>query len=192
MAAVLVLAALGACGGKGADADAGAADAAVEKPARRDGYIIVEDRFEKVIPLVIHEAHMDLLVSCRQMQDHMKEGGKDIPLCYDPAKRARAAVKVIRVEHRPGATVDAMHVLGDSDEGAHFMVERTGTTFQLIDLAYATRRDGQNRGDEIRILAMGGKEARGAEAAAQPLLTELRALYPTARVEEVDVPGGTP
>ncbi len=35
---------------------------------------------EKVIPLVIHEAHMDLLVSCRQMQDHMKEGGKDIPL----------------------------------------------------------------------------------------------------------------
>jgi len=168
----------------GADASSSTADA----QARRDGRVRLDDQWQAVVPLVIHEARMDLFVSCRLVSEQAKEAGREAPpLCYGEARRQVGAVRVIRVEHQPGTSVDAMKRLGMLAEGAHFVVERTGSRFQLLDLAYAARRDGLVREDEIRVLAMEGGAPRGAAEAVAPLVAELVALYPGVRVEALDV-----
>ncbi|MCC6625146.1 MAG: hypothetical protein IT385_28120 [Deltaproteobacteria bacterium] len=165
-----------------------AAPEAAEVQARRDGRIRVDDQWRAVAPMIIHEAKMDLAVSCRLFIEQLREAGQPIPpLCYGEARRAAGAVRVIRVEHQPGTSADAMRRLAGRAEGAHFVVDRSGSRFQLLDLAFGARRDGLVRDDEVRVLAMDGGAPRGAAEATAPLVAELVALYPGARVEALDV-----
>ena len=179
-----------ACGSKAPEqADAqSASETKASDGIRRDGKIRIEDAWQPIEPLIIHEAKMDLVVACRLACDEAKRAGHDMPLCYDETKRGKGYVRVIRVEHHPGTTANAMHALGMAAEGAHFLVERTGGRFQTLDLSYSARREGASRRDEIRIVACDGEKPRASEAEVAPLVRELQALYPAARVETVDAP----
>lgn len=182
---VVALLALGACGGKEADAPDAAAPA--PKAARKGGRIRIADRFEAIVPEVIHEAKMDLFVSCKQLFDNAKSAGHEMPLCYDATKRDKSAVQVVRVEHRPGSAGDAMRTIGDAVESTHFVVEGSGSMYQLLDLAYAPRREGEYRKNEIRVLVMGGKDGHAGDGDGDRLVSALAELYPAAKIETLEV-----
>lgn len=161
-----------------ASADAAKAPA---RPARADGLVLVDDRQEPVAPFVMHDPHLDLFVRCQMKRDGAKKEGRTVPLCFDATRRQTDGLKVLRVERAPGDLGAVLRRLAASDEGAHFVVERTGTLHQVLDLAYTARRDGALRPDEVRVVTCH-------ESAWQKLADALKALFPGLRVEVTDLP----
>jgi hypothetical protein len=149
------------------------------KPTRLDGRVRLNDVWLELAPLVAHDAKMDLRTRCRIAQDEAKEAGRPVPpLCFEDRVRDREAIVTVRVERWPSLPV-AIRTLTATAEGAHFVIERTGSVHQTLDLAFAARRQGEVRPGEIRILA--------AEATAGAALAEaLVGLFPGARVEQAE------
>ncbi len=165
-----------ACGDKAPPA----ADAApVAKPARMEGQVRFADAWLEVAPLVLHDAKMDLRTRCRVAQDEAKETSRPVPpLCFGPDARPREAITTIRVERWPSMPA-AIRSLTATAEGTHFLVERTGSFHQTLDLAYPVRREGQLQPGEVRVLAADPSHGKA-------LVDALVTLFPAARVETVD------
>lgn len=125
--------------------------------------------------MIGHDARNDLFVGCLQLRDAAAKadaGGPPAALCYDPTPRS--ALKSVRVEyHAEQSFADAIAVLRKGPEAAHFIVERTGSIYQVLDLAYAPRRAGAYQAGEIRILS-GSTE--GHERLVAALKTQFEAL----------------
>ena len=193
----VVLAGLGVSGCRDAPATSGAAPAVAEpataraKPStspRLDGEVFARGERKRVVPFITHPPDMDLRNQCRHAVDDAKKAADkqpDVripPLCFDPEMRPASAMKVLRVEFRAGmATPEALAILRTADEGVHFLVEATGSLYQTLDVAYAARRDGVPRGDEIRVLS-GDPEGQA------KLVAALTGLYPGLQVIEVAAP----
>ncbi|PIE17196.1 MAG: hypothetical protein CSA66_06485 [Proteobacteria bacterium] len=151
-------------------------------PARLDGLVRLSDAWLKVGPHVGHEPRMDLSPQCRAKRDVANKAGEaEVPLCFDETPRARGAIDRVRVEIHRSTSPAALRRLAAADEGAHFIVERNGSTYQLLDLAYAVRRDGGYREGEIRVLS-------ATPDAADALVGELARLFPGAAVDRVERP----
>lgn len=176
------------CGERGQGAVAAdVAPADTAPPARKDGAVIFADRQERVTPFLMHDPHLDLFVRCQMKRDAAKRDGKPEVLCFDPTRRPAAAVTVLRVERTAGDLGGVLRYLSATDEGAHFVVEKTGTAHQLLDAAYAARRDGALRPHELRIISCH-------ETAWKPVAEALQALFPGLRVEvsELTPPSAPP
>ena len=189
----LAVVAAGAGGGCEARPQPQRAPAADVVAVRHDGVVRFADVELPVAPYVMHDPHLDLVVQCQLKRDADLQRGQDSPLCYASERRARDRVKVLRVEileREDGGRLDmarVMPVLAHHGEGAHVVIERTGTPHQLLDLAHATRRDGELRPDEVRVLCVHPADWR-------PLVESLEALLPGARRDVVRklVPGASP
>ena len=107
----------------------------------------------RVEPFVMRTPEMDLFVACRLAKEAREQAGEaPIALCYEPNKRA--SFSEVLVEEIPGSTAGVqMRILSSRNEGAHFLVEKTGTIYQILDMAYGPRREGQVRGEEVRVLS---------------------------------------
>lgn len=161
------------------------AEPAPAAPApRRDGVVRFADVQEPVVPFVMHDPSLDLVVQCRLKRDAELAAGHDAPLCYAEERRPRDAVKVLRVDVLDGgpqgrrAAASVLPALARVGDGLHFLVERSGTPYQLLDLAHAARRDGALRPDEVRVLCVTPGDWR-------PLVADLARLFPQARQEVV-------
>jgi len=152
--------------------------------ARLEGQVRVADRWTKVAPLVLHDAKMDLATRCLLLRDEAKGKGQDLPLCYDPHKRPERVITSILVEREDGMA-PAMQRLTRADEGVHFVIDRTGGIYQVLDLALVARRAGLYPEGEIRIIAC---EKAGEDA----LVRALQALHPGATVTYAQPAGRTP
>ena len=84
----------------------------------------------------IHHAapRMDLRPQCLMARDRAKKAGAVRPLCFEETQRKRADIKVIAVEIEPGGTRTGIRRLAQANEGAHFLIERTGSIYQVLDL----------------------------------------------------------
>jgi hypothetical protein len=178
LVAAALLCGLGACQRTPAPSAPAAPDAgaATAKPEALRGTLRKGDKSLRVGPIIAHSPGMDLFVRCRELVDR-SQGAQ--PLCYGPTKREQ--VSVLRVEYHPrlGGGV-AMQLLRAKDEGAHFVVEPSGSIYQILDLAYAPRRDGSVRAGEVRILS-------GSKPGSDRLVAALRALFPELTVQPVDL-----
>lgn len=176
---VFVLGALG-CNKADTGPDTGGVSPSADTTPRMDGKLRVKDQWVDVPPLILHDGKMDLFVRCKVMQEEATKAGREVPpLCYDPTPRPPEEIDVIRVERWLSLPV-AMRYLQGEAEGTHFLVERSGSTYQMLDLVYPVRRAGAFLRGEIRVVAT--DEKKGAT-----ITQTLRALYPKARVEEVDM-----
>ena len=81
-----------------------------------------------------------------------KNGEKNAVLCYDKKKRSKASVLRIETYDVKGFE-KARDAMAKKSEGAHFLIRQSGSIYQVLDLAYTTRRDGALRPDEIRVLS---------------------------------------
>lgn len=180
----VVMALLWIVPGCGERAEQGGSDvvtAAKAKPERSDGVVIVADRQLPVAPFVMHDPHLDLFVRCQMKRDAAKRAGESATLCFDPTRRSTTALRTLRVEKTGGDLGVVLRRLAATDEAAHFVVEKTGTPHQLLDVAYTARREGELRADELRIITCH-------EAAWKKLVDALTRLYPGLRVEVTDLP----
>lgn len=136
----------------------------------------------RVKPLILHPAHMDFRVGCLVDRDQArKRGDTPRPLCFDEDRRP-SPPKKLRIEYRLGMQVsESMKRLAGGGEAAHFVIEATGTLYQVLDLAHAALRDGELRLDEVRILS-------GNTGGTDVLVEILQAHYGTLEIERVDVP----
>lgn len=184
---VVAVIALGACRGEAAsngegDAAAASGDTSAPPHARRDGRMLVNDAWIEVAPKVLHDAKMDLSSRCKILRDDAKAQGRDAPLCYDPERKPARQVTRIVVERDLGMA-RAMRRLTAADEGVHFVVEKNGGIYQVLDLTFVVRHGGVYPDDEIRVVAC---QAEG-EAA---LVAALKELYPSAAVTTIDMTKG--
>ena len=142
------------------------------KAPYQEGYLRVNDRMERVTPFIGHSPSMDLYVQCQLAVDAAKKaGGGERPLCYDRERRER--FDIVRIEHAEGArSSHRIKALSHDAEGAHFLVESTGSLYQLLDLSYAVRRDGEYRKAEIRVIS-------GSEQGHEKLWRVLKKSYPS-------------
>ncbi|MCA9518177.1 MAG: hypothetical protein KC635_24735 [Myxococcales bacterium] len=166
-----------------ADADATAAtglDAAASgtQKKRMPGVVRWNDEMLPFGSLVLHNAQMDLRTQCRLLRDDEVKAGKPEILCYEDRVRDRDAVKRIRVEYGTTRVGPVMRVLRAKHEAAHFLVEKDGVAHELLDMAFAARRDGAVQPEEIRVIAMAPEVYQGFVAA-------LKALFPHAEVVTV-------
>jgi len=149
-------------------------------PQRMEGKLRVKDTWVEVAPLVLHDAKMDLFVRCKIVQEDAKKLGREVPpLCYDPTARDQATIATIRVERWLNLPI-AMRQMQMTAEGTHFLVERSGSTYQMLDLVYAVRREGELRKDELRVIAT--DEKGGAT-----IVGALKVIFPNAKLVEVDM-----
>lgn len=171
---------VGACGPREEPSVGPGAAETTTPPVRKEGKLRVNDQWVEVAPLVLHDGKMDLFVRCRLVQEDAKKLGHEVPpLCYDANKRVTDEIAVIRVERWLNLPI-AMRYLQVEAEGTHFLVERSGSTFQMLDLVYPVRRNGEFARGEVRVVAADDKKGAAITGA-------LRVLYPKARVEEVDM-----
>lgn len=169
-----------ACSGRGDDPTHTPDVAAPSADAQRlEGQVRIADRWEKVAPLVLHDGKMDLATRCRILRDEAKGKGEDVPLCYDTNRRPERRVTTITVERDLGLA-RAMRRLTARSEGVHFLVDRSGAIYQVLDLAYAPRHDGAYPEGEVRIVACNADAERA-------LIDALRALFPEAKVSTHDL-----
>lgn len=164
--------------------EAPAAPDAATPAARLDGQILFADSWTKVAPPVLHDAKMDLATRCRLLQGEARGHGSEIPLCFSPARRTPQAITTLHVE-RDEALPRAMQRLTKDNEGAHFVIDRSGGIYQVLDLAHAARRAGAYQEGEIRVVACHAESEKA-------LVAALHALYPAATVTIVPPPGATP
>lgn len=180
MAGLLTTAALGGCKSGEEAAASDANTMAKVTPQRMEGKLRVKDSWIEVAPLVLHDAKMDLFVRCKIVQEDAKKLGREVPpLCYEPAPRELTAITTIRIERWLNLPI-AMRQMQMTAEATHFLVERTGSAYQMLDLVYAVRRDGQVRKDELRIIAT---DEKGGAA----IVGALKLILPNAKVVEADM-----
>ena len=183
-AAIVALVALNAipwtaCGGHETPApDTTAAPTGV----RLAGQVRRDDKWLKVAPEVLHDGKMDLATRCLLLRDEAKSRGQEAPLCYAPTRKPGRAVTTIAVD-RDRDMAHAMMRLTAHDLGVHFVIDKNGAIYQLLDLAYVARHGDAYPEDEVRVVAC----ERKAEAA---LIEALRTLYPTAQVVTKEAPPG--
>ena len=136
----------------------------------------------RVMPLILHPAHMDFRVGCLLERDQARKlGDTPRPLCFDEDRRSSPPTK-LRIEYRLGLQVsESMQRLAGTGEAAHFIVEATGTLYQVLDLGHAARRDGALRPDEVRVIS-------GNSGGTNTLVEILKSHYGTLEVERVEVP----
>lgn len=175
--AIALVGLLSACGGakENASADASAPEVKVAVP-RLEGEVRQSDRWVKVLPLILHDAKMDLATRCLLLRDKRREEGKEAPVCYERSRGGQAVTRihVIRDKSLPVA----MARLTEASEAVHFTVDKSGAIYQILDLDFAPRRESAYRPDEVGVVSC---DAAG-EAA---LLAALQVLYPEAKVETV-------
>jgi hypothetical protein len=148
------------------------------------GAVRFDDAWLPVAPFVAHQGRMDLATQCLVRRDDAIAAGQgEIPLCYERAKRERAAIKTLRVELGRPSLREVVAALRGSDESAHFLVERSGSIYQVLDLVHGVRRDEVYRTDEIRI-ASAGPNARENAAG---LVSDLERLFPGLKTNYVEV-----
>ena len=181
----LAFASLAACAQKANDPETDAAGSATPAPtAPRNGSVRFDDAWLKVGPFVAHQAQMDLATSClNQREAALAKGATEVVLCYDRLKRDRGVIRTLRVETGYPAMRDAVKRLRDRNESAHFVIERSGSLYQILDIVYPIRRDESYRADEIRVLATGAEGAKHAEA----LLADLRQHFPGLQTISVEI-----
>jgi hypothetical protein len=164
----------------GATPKVGAQEAGRKAAPRRppEGQIRVNDRWVNATVFVGHDAQMDLVSGCQRLREAQQKAKAEVtPLCY--AEVDRPAVDTVRVEFDPQSTnAMAMGLLRANGEGAHILVERTGTPWQVLDLGFAARRGDAYPANEVRVLSANA-EGHGA------IIETLKAIYPGARVELV-------
>jgi hypothetical protein len=136
----------------------------------------------RVTPFVLHPHEMDLRVGCLVQRDQArKAGGEVAPLCFDEDRRPTPPKK-IRVEYRMGMrSSEAISGLAASGEAAHFLVEATGSIYQVLDLAHDGRRAGAIQADEIRVMS-------GNTGGSNTLIAALHGHYGPLPVQLVDAP----
>jgi hypothetical protein len=156
-----------------------ASDDAVAPPARLEGQVRIADRWHKVAPLVLHDAKMDLATRCLIARDEAKAKGHEVPLCYDPNRRADRPVTRIAVERDVGLA-RAMRRLTAAHEGVHFLIEKNGAIYQVLDLAYPARHDGAYLEGAVRVIACD-------EGAERALIAALQEIFPAATVTTTDM-----
>ncbi len=172
----LIIATTTACGGQKPSPDA---SPETSPKVRLDGRVRMNDIWLEVAPLVSHDAKMDLRTRCRVAQDEAKEQSLPVPpLCFEDKVRTAEQIDTIRVERWPSLPA-AIRTLTATAEGAHFLVERTGSFHQTLDLAFPARRAGEMRPTEVRVLAADPTHGKA-------LVEALASLFPKARVETVD------
>jgi len=177
-ALLCVALALAACQGR---SDPPPTPASAEAPpARLEGKVRVADRWVDVAPTVLHDAKMDLATRCRLHQGDARGRGADLPLCFSTTRREPAAIKTIRVERDAGMP-QVMQRLTRDTEGAHFVIDRSGGTYQILDLAFAARRGGDYPADEIRVITCNADAERA-------LVGALQRIYPAAQVTVAPAP----
>ena len=125
-------------------------------PAGHDsthGTIHMANKSLRVAPYVSHEPRMDLRTGCKASVDKAKKAGKmDAELCYDGTMRA--AAKTLRLETYTRKDFDvARRTMSAAGDAAHFLILPSGSIYQVLDIAFAPRRQGTIRPDEIRILS---------------------------------------
>ena len=105
-----------------------------------------------------HDAKMDLRIHCLTARDAAQksaEGDANAPkpeLCFDPKMVAK--ISRVRVETAKGATGGQLiRTLRSRNEAAHFMVERSGSLYQLLDMGLSPRRAGKIQRGEVRIVS---------------------------------------
>ena len=129
-----------------------------------------------------HQPQFDLRGQCLAGRDDIiDKGGDPGPLCFDERERAAAALDTLRIEFAPGLRLGkAMQLLRGGNQGAHFLVEATGSLYQILDLQSAARRGELWPAGEVRVLS-GSKEGQARLAAS------LVERFPALRVQEVDL-----
>ncbi len=193
------------CKQRGPDPDAGAATKGravktvapsygvpTRGPSSLPGQIRMSDKQWPSAAFVGHDARMDLQTVCRKAIDLAKkkaekEPGLPIPpLCFDAKPHNR--VRQIRVEFEAGARAGNMiGTLRTRSEAAHFMVERSGSVYQLLDLAYSPRRAGAYQAGEVRVLSARATTHKKLVGA----LTKLLGKVPVTEVATSFKPPGT-
>lgn len=179
--AAVIAVTLYACSGREAPAPADAT-AATSADVHLDGQVRRDDKWLAVAPVVYHDAKMDLVTRCLLLRDEARTHGREAPLCYAPTRRPERVVTTIAVE-RDQDMARAMMRLTGQDEGVHFVIDKTGAIYQLLDLAYVARHANDYPEGEVRIIACDPKS----EAA---LVEALRGLYPAAQVVTTEAPQG--
>jgi len=147
-----------------------------EEKVYKEGELHFADKRLRVVPFVMRTPEMDLFVACRLAMDaRVQAGAEPGELCYDPEKRE--AFSEVLIQEVSEATVGTlMGILGSRREGAHFLVEKTGTMYQVLDMAYGPRREGQVRREEVRVLS-------GSAEGTEKLLALLREHFPDFKVK---------
>lgn len=172
---------LAACSGdKKGEAD-GAGAPSPERPRPTGGLVRVADQWVDVAAKVLHDPKMDLVTRCRLARDEAKARGLEAPLCFDEAAGAKGARTITRIAVELDQNMArAMRRLTAKNEAAHFVVEKTGGIYQVLDLAYAPRHGESYAHQEVRVIACH-------EDSRKELVEALVALYPDAKVETTDM-----
>jgi|GEM_PF-1278581 len=164
--AALFVVAVPACKEKGPPLPKGAsakADPAGAAPKMGDtklpGRVLMGDKQWPASQFIGHDARMDLRTHCLSARDAAIKQAKTKPdqkvaqLCFDQSGK-RERVKAIRVDFAKGGRIGTMMAhLRANNEAAHFMVEGSGSVYQVLDLSLAARRDGSYQADEVRVLS---------------------------------------
>lgn len=110
--------------------------------------------------------------------DADKKAGREAKLCYDPKP---AKPTSIRIEHgdRKALKARLLQVRADN-EGYHFVIESSGSIVQVLDMAYAPRRNKEIRPGEILIISSHKKQE-------DTLLKSLKATFPGLKHEVTEL-----
>jgi hypothetical protein len=156
-----------------------------ETSVYKEGRLRVADRALPVVSFIGHMTAMDLVRACQMATDARKKAGDaDATLCFE--RGTNVPLKTVRIEHREGMLGSAsIQGLASVAEGAHFIIEPTGSVYQTMDLAHAVRRGATYRPGEIRVVS-GSLRGHGR------LLEALAEHWPTLVVEEVTLTNEIP
>ncbi|MCB9727687.1 MAG: hypothetical protein H6746_04270 [Deltaproteobacteria bacterium] len=129
------------------------AAAAAPEAAYLAGRVHFGGRQLAVVPFIAHPPEMDLRVQCLSMRDRLRSQGQPTgPLCFD--ETPRQAVRTLRIEAVPGVSGrQTIARLAAANDSAHFIIEPSGSIYQILDLAYAPRRGGAVQPGEIRVIS---------------------------------------
>jgi hypothetical protein len=152
------------------------------KATYRAGRVHFGGRQLAVVPFIAHPPEMDLRVACLSNRDRARQAGQpEVPLCF--GDNARTALRTLRIEESPGlGAPEAIRRLAAANDSAHFVVEPSGSMYQVLDLAYAPRRAGAVQAGEIRVIS-------GDPAAQAVLRDALTTAIDGLEVEVVSAPG---
>ncbi|MEZ4265289.1 MAG: hypothetical protein R3F39_02835 [Myxococcota bacterium] len=166
-------------------ADSSTSAAAPSPAVYRAGRVHFGGRQLAVVPFIAHPPDMDLRVQCMTNRDRArKQGQSETQLCF--GETPRSAVRTLRIEESPGlGGPEAIRRLAAANDSAHFVVEPSGSIYQLLDLAYAPRREGTIQTSEIRVIS-------GDPAAQAVLRDALTAAIEGLTVEVVAAPAAQP
>ncbi len=121
--------------------------------AYRAGRVHFGGRQLAVVPFIGHQPEMDLRVQCLAIRDNARRSGQpEVPLCFGDSPRE--AVRSLRLERTAETGVgQIIRRLAASNDSAHFIVEPSGSIYQILDLSFAPRRGGALQPGEIRVIA---------------------------------------